>query len=192
MSRTIVTPQGTCRYPHVNEPSKTFSPEGVYTCDLIVSEEDAQQFATEVEKILNEAHADEQKKKGKKINKANTFPVQQQEDGSWIIKTKQKAEGTNRKGEKFVFSVKIFDQNGSPINDNVGGGTVAKCAVEPRTWFTPTLGFGITLNLRAVQVLDLVAPSQQGSAESFGFTSEESSIVSGGESFEDAIDNGDF
>ena len=196
MNKVIVTPEGICRYPHIKTPNKTFNPDGLFSCDLVVEEADAKAFAKEVEKIWDEGHAREQEKKGKAIKKADHFPIQQLEDGRWIIKTKQKAKGKSKSGEDFHFTIKVFDQSGNLIKDEVGGGTKCKVAVEPRCWFAPSFGFGITLTLKAVQVIELISPSDGGTAESFGFSTENADLGNGGESFEKALaeneENGDF
>ena len=53
MNKVIVTPEGICRYPHIKTPNKTFNPDGLFSCDLVVEEADAKAFAKEVEKSNN-------------------------------------------------------------------------------------------------------------------------------------------
>ncbi len=196
MSKVITTPVGVARYPHINHPNKTFDPQGVYTCDVVVSEKEAKTFAEMLDVIRQKAFEKECDEKGKKLRLASTFPVQELEDGTWIIKTKQVAQRETKKGDVYKFTVKLFDSEGKPTNCDVGAGSKVKAAFEPRCWYNPSLGFGMTLGLKAVQVLDLVAPSSSsGSAEAFGFSAEESGFVSDGESFEEALDttsNADF
>jgi len=57
----------------------------------------------------------------------------------------------------------------SRSNENVGGGSKLKVAVVPYFWYTASLGAGITLQPKAVQILDLVTWSSGGSAEAYGF-----------------------
>jgi hypothetical protein len=61
-------------------------------------------------------------------------------------------------------------------------------AVEVNTWFVPSQGFGYTLRLRAVQVIDLV---EFGGGGGFGFGAEEDGYVGSGETLDDAftVDN---
>ncbi len=194
MKQCITTVVGTARYPHVNKPNTTFDPDGAYSCDIIVTEAEAKELIAEVESIRDEARDLEQRKSGKKIRVCKEFPIRETEDGEWIIKSKQKAKGKNsRTGEVYDFKVKMFDAKGSPCDEEVGGGSKVKLAVKPYLWNSPSLGFGVSLQLKAIQIIELVAPSASGvSAEAFGFTSEEEGFASGGESFESTVENGDF
>ena len=68
-----------------------------------------------------------------------------------------------------------------------------KVAVRPKFWNVPAVGgFGMTLELSAVQIIDLQAfnPSER-SSESFGFTAVEGGYVHGGETFDDQLDQPD-
>lgn len=184
MSTKITTPKGRAKYPHVNEPNTRFNPMGDYTCTLVVSEEDANDFKAKVDKIYKAEYEREcilQKKD--KLKKSPSFPISQDEDGDWIIKTKQVAKVETKSGDVYNFDIKLFDASGKPANPRVGSGSIVKCSVEPRTWYMPTLGFGVTLSLKAVQVIELV---EQGgnSADSFGFDEEEGYQ---GESLDDAL-----
>jgi hypothetical protein len=168
----LTTPKGKAKYPHVNEPNTRFNPMGEYSCTLVVSEEDANDFKAKVDAIYDAEYERECVIHKKKLKKASSFPILQDEDGDWIIKTKQVAKVETKSGDVFNFNVKLFDASGKPVNPRVGSGSVVKCAVEARTWFVPSLGFGITLSLKAVQIIDLV--EQGGSnASSFGFGEEE-------------------
>ena len=194
MNDTITTMVGTARYPHVNKPNTTFDPDGAYSCDIVVTEAEAKEFAAKIETIRTAAHEMEERKTGKKIRLCEEFPVKETEDGQWIIRSKQKAKGKNyRTGEVFDFSIKLFDAQGKACDVEVGGGSKVKLALKPYTWFSPKFGFGISLQLKALQIIELVAPSASGAgASSFGFTSEEEGFSSGGESLESVVADGDF
>lgn len=175
MPTTLVTPSGKAHYPNVNEPNTTFKAEGVYKCDLIVSEEDAATFEEKLRDILNNAHQAECQRTGKKIRMATSFPVYQDDEGSWIIRAKQPAKVKAKNGKEYEFNVKIVDSKGQLTDVNVGSGSTLKMAVEPRTWFNPSLGFGMTLALKAVQVIELVEYSN--GEEDFGFGEVEGGFV---------------
>ncbi len=197
MNDIITTVLGTARYPHVNKPNTTFDPDGAYSCDIVVTEGEAKKFTAEMETIRDQAQAMEEQKTGKKLRVCQAFPVKQTDDGQWIIRSKQKAKGKNsRTGEVYEFNIKLFDAQGSPCDVEVGGGSKVKMAVKPYTWYSPSLGFGISLQLKALQIMELVTPSASGAgASSFGFTAEEEGFSSGGESLESVIadeGNGDF
>ena len=194
MSDIITTMVGTARYPHVNKPNTTFDPDGAYSCDIVITEAEAKKFSAQIESIRSEAHQMEERKTGKNIRLCKEFPVKQTEDGEWIIRSKQKAKGKNtRTGEEYTFSIKLFDAQGKPCDVEVGGGSKVKLALKPYTWYSPSLGFGVSLQLKALQIVELVAPSASGAgAQAFGFTSEEEGFSSGGESLESVVADGDF
>jgi|FLMP01.1.fsa_nt_emb hypothetical protein len=194
MNDTITTMVGTARYPHVNKPNTTFDPDGAYSCDIVVTEGEAKEFTSQMTAIRDQAHEMEEKKTGKKIRVCDAFPVKQTEDGQWIIRSKQKAKSKNsRTGEVYEFNIKLFDAQGKACDVEVGGGSKVKMAIKPYTWYSPSLGFGISLQLKALQIIELVAPSASGAgASSFGFTAEEEGFSSGGESLESVVGDGDF
>jgi hypothetical protein len=183
MNNTINTPKGKAVYPHVNEPNTRFNPMGEYSCSISVSEEDGEAFNKQVTEIYEAAYQRECLLHNKKLKKASSFPVSKDDEGDWVVKAKQPAKVETKAGKIFEFSIKLFDAQGSLCNAQVGSGSTVKCAVEPRTWFVGSLGFGITLSLKAVQVIDLV---EQGgsSATSFGFGAEEGYV---GEKLEEAF-----
>jgi hypothetical protein len=85
------------------------------------------------------------------------------------LKLKVKATGKSKDGETYTRQPKLFDASGRIVNENIGGGSKLKIAVVPYMWYTASLGAGITLQPKAVQILDLVTWSSGGSAESYGF-----------------------
>jgi len=70
----------------------------------------------------------------------------------------------------------------------IGSGSTLKMAVEVNTWFVPSQGFGYTLRLRAVQILDLI---EYGGQSDFGFSYNEDGYVGSGESLNDAFEVAD-
>lgn len=176
MKKNITTPKGVASYPHVNEPNTRFNPMGEYSCTIVVSEEDGIAFSETIGAIFDAEYERECIiRKNPKLKKSQYFPVTQDEKGKWSIKTKQVAKVEAKNGDVYSFDIKLFDASGQPVkseNCRVGSGSQVKCAVEPRTWYNPSVGFGMTLSLRAVQVIELVEGGG-GNAESFGFGAEE-------------------
>lgn len=199
MAKSLITPKGKAKYPHVTNPSTTFNPDGEYSCDLLVSEEVALEFKASIDEIYEAAYKEEKKTQKKpKLKRApdSMYPIRQDEDGEWFIRGKQPAKKTARSGEVYEFGVKIFDTKGKPTEAKVGSGSILKMAVEPRPWFVAVHGFGITLALKAVQVIDLV--EYGGGSSDFGFAEEDGSFESDSESLGDDLptsddpDDGDF
>jgi hypothetical protein len=77
--------------------------------------------------------------------------------------------GQTKEGELFSRQPKMFDASGQAVTENIGGGSKLKVAVVPYFWYTASLGAGITLQPKAVQILDLVTWSSGGTAEAYGF-----------------------
>ena len=73
------------------------------------------------------------------------------------------------------FKIALFDANVKPITNEpkIGSGTKLKMSVTPYTWFVPSQGFGYTLRLKAVQILELKE------YETTGFTATEGYTASG-------------
>ena len=195
MRKTITSPKGIAQHPHINEPDTKFG-DGVYHLKIKLSAEDAEPFIEELEAILKEGYEAECAAKNKKsLKMAASKPWnkevddEDEETGCWIIKAKQKAEIETSNGPKDM-RIHIVDAKRNPMTDVVGGGSLIKINVEPSIYFTPTLGLGVTLRLRAVQVLDLKTFSTD-----FGFENEDGFEVDSTESpevAEVALDKVDF
>ena len=80
----------------------------------------------------------------------------------------------------------MFVSSGKTIaTPNIGSGSVLRLSVEPYTWTVPSMGFGYTLRLKGVQVLELVEYGGDVSfeAEDGGFVGENlDSAMNDGES----------
>jgi hypothetical protein len=178
MNKTITTPAGIARYPRLNSPDTKFSEEGQYKVDLEMSAEDAEPFLKQIEamfaeflsaklaEINNKLVMEGLPKKAKLKQHAAPWT---DNDGMVQLKLKVKATGKGKDGETYTRQPKLFDASGQITNENIGGGSKLKVAVVPYFWYTASLGAGITLQPKAVQILDLVTWSSGGSAESYGF-----------------------
>jgi len=171
-SKTITTPVGIARYPHLNRPDKKFSEVGNYKVNLEMSSEDAEPFIKQIEALFGEFVAEKKRELKKDKLKLHAAPWEEN-DGQVQLKLNVKAIGKNKEGEEFSRAPKLFNAAGEVINDNIGGGSKLKVAVVPYCWYTASLGAGITLQPKAVQVLDLVTWGDGGSAVSYGFDVQE-------------------
>lgn len=181
----LTSPKGVAVYPKVNRPDTKFSEDGVYSTKLLVSKDDALPFVQQVKQVLKEYYEETCKAQKKAKLKLADTPWKESENGENLeINFKLPAKVKTKSGEVIELRPALFDSKGHPTNELVGGGSIIKVGCEASPWFVPALGVGITLRLRAVQVLELKAPSAGGNAfEAFGFSSEEEGYVSGGESF---------
>jgi hypothetical protein len=172
MKNTITTPAGVAKYPHLNKPDKKYAtsekPHGEYKVDLEMSNEEAEPFISKVEAIFAEFIAEKKRELKKDKLKMHSAPWEEN-DGVTRLRLRVKAMGQSKEGEMFSRQPKLFNTAGEIITDNIGGGSKLKVAVVPYCWYTASLGAGVTLQPKAIQVLELVTWGDGGSAVSYGF-----------------------
>jgi hypothetical protein len=100
-----------------------------------------------------------------------------EETGNVILKLKQNASFKDKKtGEERHVFVALFDAAGKPINREktmIYGGSVGIASFTTRPYLVDsTNGAGISLDMRAVQVLQLVSCSER-TAGSYGFAAQD-------------------
>jgi hypothetical protein len=165
----VTTPAGIAVYPKIEKPDTKFDVNGVYSIDLDLSGAEASELAAKLQKIADSAYAEECKAKGKKQLKRAEMPWKQTEDGKTRFKFKLKAKaGTGDK--QWDQKPALFDAKGNPVKDlNVGSGSTVKVAFDVAPYFTAMVGHGISLRLRAVQVLELRQYIAGDNFDAFGF-----------------------
>ena len=165
----VTTPAGIAVYPKIEKPDTKFDVNGVYSIDLDLSGADASELAAKLQKIADADYANECKAKGKKQLKRAEMPWKQTEDGKTRFKFKLKAKaGTGEK--QWDQKPALFDAKGNPVKDlNVGSGSTVKVAFDVAPYFTAMVGHGISLRLRAVQVLELRQYIAGDNFDAFGF-----------------------
>ena len=182
----IIKLGGTAKYCFLNEPSKRFKPEfGEYICDTVVSVEVVERVKAQLRPIYEEELKAIMDVEGKEIKKAD-LPFVEGEDGN-IIKTKLKGGVRAKDGNVYTFNVALFDAAGKPLPKDVQvwGGSKVNVAVRPNFWYTTMLGFGVTFEIQAVQVIELANGGVSNvAAEAFGFTEEEGFVANGGETLD--------
>jgi len=175
----LTTPVGKSVYPKLVEPDTKFDDNGVFSCRLILSEEDYNAFDAQITTWLDAEYERHCKEAGrKKLKRHDSPPLKQNDDGDYELYAKQIARRETNKGV-LNFSVALFDSTGKKINDppNIGSGSKFRLSVEPHSWNSPMLGVGYTLRLRAAQLIELVEYNP-GGGEAFGFGSEDGGFVS--------------
>lgn len=175
----ITTPIGIASYPYLTRPDTKFDSDGEYRVGLILPASDAKSLM----KTINEAIKDSVEKakkdnpqKAKKIQAAKApysevTDEEGNETGEVQFNFKMKAKITPRNGgEPFEVRPALFDAKGKPLPKTVkiGGGSKVKVCAELSPYFTDLVGAGISLRLKAVQVIELVEYNGQ-SADKFGF-----------------------
>jgi hypothetical protein len=184
---TFTTPKGIAIFPKLNEPDKKFNPEGVYSVALRLSDEDAKPVIATLTKMHKAFYDEECKKLGKKALKQGTMPwktatnwdkdteTRVEVPGFVDFNFKLKAKVTTKSGKSWEQRPALFDSHLNPLpadGDPVGGGSVIRVNAEVFPWYTPSLGFGISLRPRGVQVIELKTYGPK-DATSFGFAEED-------------------
>lgn len=151
MAKTLTTPQGIAEYPYLDRPDTEFDDVGDYKVNLIVPLAEAQPLIEQVTAILDRHHeVESMKREGKKTKKGNLPIIINEEDGTATFKFKVKAEG------KFGNRQPAFADAGGKAIDPlpIGGGSKLRVRFEPYTWMVSSTGAGITLQPKAIQVVD--------------------------------------
>lgn len=172
----ITTPTCKLQYPKLIEPETKFNPEGVFKVVGVIDAAEADAISTQLDELLAR-HKESLKAQAptQKFKLADLPFAFEDIDGkpSFVVKTKQKASGVDRDGRRWTAAPALFDAKGHPIKDrdslkNMWSGTVGRISFDAQPFYQAAIGAGITLRLRAVQIISLVEGG--GSAESFGFS----------------------
>lgn len=191
-----VTPKGVAQYPKLTQPDTKFNPDGEYNTKLILDAEPAQETLSLLDKLYAEAQEKAKKENpGKKIKPGPEPYSVDEETGKVTLNFKLKAKVTRKDGTQFEQKVALFDAKGKPLTDvNVGGGSTIKVAFEAIPYYTAMAGAGISLRVRAVQVIELHEYSS-GGAGAFGFGEEdgyEAAPTANNNDFNDSEEDNDF
>jgi hypothetical protein len=175
----LTTPVCKFQYPKLIEPETKFNPEGVYKVTAVLDAEDATDIADQLDQLLTR-HKDSLKAQApsQKFKLADLPYGFEEIDGKpcFVIKTKMKAKGIDRDGRAWSAAPALFDAKGNAVKDRdslkgMWSGTVGKVSFEACPFHQAAIGAGITLRLKAVQIISLIEGG--GSAEGYGFGEEE-------------------
>ena len=179
-----VSEAGTAIYPYLLTPDTEYNPDGEYKVKLKLSPdaglrnakgEQYDNFQGFLDAMLEKAVAKAKQENPKKRIKTADAPYQiDEDDGSLLVNFKLKALVKNKKDNtEFNQQPAIFDAKGKPFEgDAIYGGSVLKASFEVIPFYTALIGAGITLRLKAVQVIELRTASEP-IADSYGFGEEE-------------------
>jgi hypothetical protein len=169
-----VTGSATFKYPHLQKADTKFNPDGEYKVTLIFDNSDAEDFTKLVDEELKKSIANAKlKNNGKSIKTANV-PYKTNDEGKLEATFKLKAVGKSSKtGNTWTQKPAIFDAKGKPaeLTETIWGGTKGKVSYQIIPYYTAMIGAGVTLRLKACQILELV--TGQSGGDSYGFSKEE-------------------
>jgi len=139
----------TLRYPSLMVPDTRYGVE--FNSQLIVDAAAYQDLESAANAVRDKFIQDTSSyvKKPKLFN----LSMDEDDDGTFVVKTKLKAEkfdGTLRK-------LLVVDARRIPMPEGtaIGGGSVANVNIVLWPWYTAALGYGVQFRLQAVQILDL-------------------------------------
>jgi len=205
-NRVITSPKGVAKFPHLNVPDTKFDEAGVYTVKLRLDAFDAANIAYIAE--IEAAHKDalelyqeemkealkEARKKGGKAGNRKVSEVKDfyndppffldEEANEYELTYKMYASFVSKKtGETIHLRPALFDAKNKPTTVKVTGGSIIRVASELVPYFKPATGCGLSLRLKAVQIIDLKDWSTN--PEKLGFEVEEGFEDGGGDERED-------
>ena len=180
----ITSPTGIAQWPRLNEPDTKFDKDGVYSVSLRLPKDDAGELVETITGVLSEFM---EKLAGNKARKPKVapLPIKDVVDGDDIptgeieIKFKMRAVGGHG-GDRWEQKPALFDSAGRPMTEVIGGGSRIKGGAEVVPYNTTMAGAGVTLRLKAVQVIELVEYTKGDSFNAWEF-SEEKGFVSNNE-----------
>tara|TARA_R100000995_G_scaffold35444_1_gene16169 strand:- start:1226 stop:1843 length:618 start_codon:yes stop_codon:yes gene_type:complete len=175
----VVSPVGVSQYAWLTQPDTRFDENGHYKTNLIVSTDDATELTNAIDNARQKAvELAKEKAKGKKIKEADAPYTEELDDdgkptGNTIFKFKCKAKIVAKDGTIIPNKVALFDAKGKPMTDvNVWSGSEIKVSAELIPYYTAMVGAGVSMRLRAVQILKLVEGGG-GNAKGYGFDKQE-------------------
>lgn len=181
-SERLTTPIGVAVYPWLSKPDDKYDDEGVYSVRLRIPEEEAQELQSQIQEAYDEAYKAACSREGTRKLKTDFLPWRQavdedgKETGEIEFNFKSKASGINKETkEAWTRKVPLFDSKRKPLDSKkvlVGTGSRIKVSFFISPWYTKKFGFGVTLRLVGVQIVELVAGGGN-NAEAMGFGEEE-------------------
>lgn len=179
MNKTFTTAKGIAYYPYISAPDTKFDEQGHYKVNLCLSEEDAQPVIEVIKQTVVEGIKALKKDKPNMEIKQAPLPFSKEVDedgnptGNVIIKFKSKA----------AYKPAVFDSKGNMMTkSNIYGGSELKVNGSCAFFHTAMIGAGVSIRLRAVQVISYVegasGANKFGFDEVEGFTVEEDVSVS--------------
>tara|TARA_Y100001938_G_scaffold136972_1_gene200585 strand:- start:885 stop:1487 length:603 start_codon:yes stop_codon:yes gene_type:complete len=186
-TKNYTSPKGEAIWPKITKPETKWDADGVYETGLRLDAETGQKFKAYLEEFLDKHHDNVCKEQGKKVKKGSFSVKEVEVDGTltgeldFKFKMKRLAGPSGRQWEQ---RPAIFDKMGNRIDPesiNIGSGSTIKVSYSIFPYYTAMVGAGISLQMKAVQIINLVE-FHGGDAQGFGFTEEEGDFVSSQES----------
>ncbi len=159
--------EGSAQWAKVLEPDTKWNPLGDYTINLQMSQEEAAPLCEKLEQLVQEEFKKAVKEKPPLKNTLTTQDVSSvvydrdtgDDTGKVEFKFKLKAKVQRKDGGYYEQQPAVLDAKKQPLPKDmlIGNGSKVKVAFEPITYIMQsTKKVGVSLRLKAVQVIDLV------------------------------------
>tara|TARA_A200000159_G_scaffold163732_1_gene190904 strand:- start:783 stop:1397 length:615 start_codon:yes stop_codon:yes gene_type:complete len=167
MAKNILVLEGTAQWAKVFEPDTKFNPLGDYSINLQMTAAQAAEMSEQLDQIVqakfNEAIKEDPRLKTTLTTQPVCQPVFDRETGDDTgnveFKFKLKAKIQKRDGTWYEQQPAVLDSKKVPMTNDIliGNGSRVKVAFEPIPYvMASTKKAGVSLRLKAVQVIDLV------------------------------------
>tara|TARA_R110001606_G_scaffold397262_1_gene573160 strand:- start:862 stop:1470 length:609 start_codon:yes stop_codon:yes gene_type:complete len=180
-NENIVTPAGRAIYPWLINPDTKFNALGEYKVSLSLNTSEAEPLIKKIDEAMEKAKT--LAPEGKKVKVSdppyfNEVDGDEQETGNVLFKFKSKAQIQTKDGKTIKITPKLFDSKGTLLKDvtEIWGGSKIKISADIAPYFVGAVGAGVSLRLKAVQIIELVTGGNN--ADSYGFESTEGYEVS--------------
>ena len=168
------SPLGTSLFSFLNQPSTKFRPEGEYFVVLSIGAKEAKPLIDKIDHTLEEFKQEANISPKLQLQGqpyAALLDDQDQDTGFYKFKFVRRGRVSKEDGSVELVPPALFNAKGEPIRVSVGNGSKLIVNYNLNPWISP-LGYGVSLRLNAVQVIDLVSGFAQGDpldAASWGF-----------------------
>lgn len=198
------TPKGVAMYPWLNTPdTKTFNGQETkpaYKVSLRLGGEDAEKLKAHIDALVEESYEEavaklekrieegsgkkkaEAKKKLEELERAYPYEPdyddEGDETGDLVFKFKQNAQIPRKGKDPIDVKIRMFDTKRNLVDVKVFGGTILKVSYTTRSYLMDSTNkAGVSLDLRAVQIIELVTGGGgSDNAADYGFGDEEGSF----------------
>ena len=170
----VVTDTGIARYPWLNYPDDQYSKPGDYKLGLILTKEQAAPLIKKIQDTISKAKelANGKKTKAAALPYREELDDQDQPTGNLVFNFKQKSKINLKDGTQADMKPMVVDAKGRRLtNEQIWGGTKCKVSALLIPYFMAGNGYGCSLRLKAVQIIDLVS-GKDGDMGKHGFKEE--------------------
>ena len=174
----MTTGRGIFMYPYLFSPDTKFNQDGIYTVNLQLQGDAAKTLKDELTNIRDKYKEQQVAITGKEPKSIMALPFKDDttDAGEACIsfKFKMKPFFRSKNGDQIDQRPTVFDAKLQPLDESckMGNGSAGKVSFDCVP-FNSNFGLGVTLRLRAVQVLELVAYNGGGGDSNNGFSIEE-------------------